>query len=179
MFSLPQNKSIKELFDEILNEAEKLYGRRDVSIILDKITIHEKDYPEIVPSGDTNVTIYLTKECKENLTFASYQLSHEIIHFLKPSFFSGSSANYLEEGVAVYFSINFTKSNYGEINISNPNYKKANDLVVELLSYDENIIFRLRKLKESLSLITSEDILSICPLIPKKLTDEVCEKFPN
>jgi hypothetical protein len=105
---------------------------------------------------------------------AVYQAAHEIIHCLSPQ--GNKCVNVLEEGLATFFAVEYTKENgHGCWNIDEMKYKYAYDLVDRLLSYNNNLIKELRTIQPKISLITKTDILLLDNRIPEDLVDKLLE----
>ena len=112
------------LRDDLIKELEDLFGPRDSSFHLGSIYSKDKGPPRIFrPEGTNIVDIHLTEDAfrKNDKNRVNWQLAHECVHLLDPSFppqsfhkwtrilqcmrLLGPSplTNYLEEGIAVWF----------------------------------------------------------------------------
>lgn len=161
----------------ILEVAESMYGERDKSFTILGVEINQLDYPQIwFPSGMNNIVIQLTSDCLYDMNRAVYQLSHEVIHCLNPVL--GQKTNYLEEGIATHFSLEYTQTKgYGNFEVSNPEYLKALKLIEELFEIDPKIISKLKKIKENFISVEKDDFLKINSNIPELLADKLARKF--
>jgi hypothetical protein len=161
----------------ILQEAESKYGERDKSFTILGVELNCLDYPQTWFPGNTkNIAIQITMECQNDLNRAVYQVAHEIIHCLSPKI--GQKANYLEEGLATHFSIEFARNNgHGMWTTDNSKYETALRLIEQLFAIEPEIIVQLRQKQPILSLVTKENILEINSNIPECLADELIRIF--
>lgn len=159
------------LFNELLTKAETLYGQRDKSYIIDDIIFVKVDRPYICYPSTKHIEIRLTEDCKYDINQATYQLSHEVIHCLHPN--NKADVTFLEEGVAVYFSVNSTINLQPSID----KYKLAYLSICNLLEYDKYIIEKACALESNMSKITSELLLSLNSNIDAKLLLVLTKKF--
>lgn len=151
------------LFNELMTKAESLYGQRDKSYVIDDIIFVKDNGPCICYPSTKHIKIRLTEDCKYDINLATYQLSHEVIHCLHPN--KIADVTFLEEGVAVYFSVNNTI----DLQPSIDKYKLAYLSICNLLEYDKDIIEKACALEPNMSKITSELLLSLNSNIDAKL----------
>lgn len=137
---------------QILSDIQNRYGKRDESYTLVGIEFVENGGPQIWFPGDCgNIVIQLAINSLDNNEIACFQLSHECVHLLSPT--GRLKANYLEEGLACYYSKIYMDK---EFNLDTTSwiyeiekYKIAYELVAKLISSNENIIKKLREIEPS------------------------------
>lgn len=161
----------------ILKAAEERYGERDKLFTILGIEINQLEHPQIWFSGETNnIIIQLTADCLYDMNRAVYQLAHEVIHCLNPVL--GENTNYLEEGLATHFAVEYTKLNgYGNWIVSSPDYVKALNLIEQIFQIEPQIISKIKSMKENLFFVEKKDLLSINENIPDFLAEELVRKF--
>ena len=98
-------KAMIELQNFLLEEAEKRFGRRDTS----KTIWPPKfgDGPPYIVSYSNYAGAFLSKNASGYWQTALYELAHETVHLLNPII---GDTNYLEEGIAVAFSVDLSES---------------------------------------------------------------------
>lgn len=142
---------------QILKDIEDKFGKRDKDYTFIGIEF-STDGPQIWYPGDCkNIIIQLGIECltSGNENQAYYQLAHECVHLLSPN--GMLKANYLEEGLATYYSKCYMKEYLNaDFHASDAKYKKASDLVEKLIITKPGIIKELREIESNLSNITKE-----------------------
>jgi len=177
----------KELVPEILAEVELLYGKKVKKWEFNEI-YYEPDgpylsYPESNTKGhplEYKVDITLHSDAKTNYTQGIFQLSHEVIHLLSPT--GDNVTNNLEEGLAVYFSKQYTEEKTKDIKIFHApteftGYMHAYNLVVELLKGDENAISKVRAVKKKFDRIKKKHFKIAGVVAEKKLIESLLERF--
>ncbi len=176
---LPNGHSttITSKFGHILNSAELKYGERDKSYTLLGIEFTSDVLPRIwYPGNCKNVIIQITMNCLNDINRAVYQVAHETIHCLSPT--GGRNGNFLEEGLAVHFSIEYTRNNGNGIWLSGiPKYDVALRLIEQLFIIDQDIIKKLRQKEPIFSLMTKELLIMTNKNIPENLADNLTKKF--
>jgi hypothetical protein len=169
--------TITSKLGDILLEAENRYGNRDQSYTILGVELTVNDHPQVwYPKNCNNIIIQITANCLDDMNRAVFQVAHEAIHCLSPS--GGRNANVLEEGLADYFSIEYTKMNgHGAWSSSLASYQEASILVEQLLIIDQGSIKKARLIQPTLSLITKEVLMSINSNIPNELAEKLVSKF--
>ena len=162
---------------DIFNNIEQLFGPRDKTYTILGIEIANIEQPQIwFPANNGNVIIQITPDCLNDMDKAIFQIAHEAIHCLNPKI--AGTATLLEEGLATWFSQHYTaKCGYNIVpNIDK--YIKAMIYVEKLLSYDAQIILKIRKsTMMDLSKINADMLLGICPQIDIDLANILTRKF--
>ena len=151
---------------QALEFAEKRYGPRDLTWTILGVEIYDEMAPQTwylnQDQGQKQIIIRLGRLNTWSEKSALFALSHEVIHTLSPVI-NRNTVTVFEEGLAVYFSIQYLKAVGLAINpetyIKNDKYKAAYDQVSKLYGRFENAdekIKALRKQAEGFSSITTE-----------------------
>lgn len=163
----------------ILKQAESLFGQRDMSYTILGVEFYHLPRPQVwYPGACKHISIQLTVNCLTDINDGVFQLAHEIVHCLSPT--GGQNhANVLEEGIATYFSVDYTANNgHGNYsNINDPKYQNAYNLYGQLIAIDPNIIKKVRQIQPTISLISSADLTTANNLIPLNLADDLTQIF--
>ena len=165
--------TITSKLGHILKIAEEKYGPRDYSYTILGVEFNQDGHPRFwYPGNRKHVIIQISMNCINDFNRAVFQVAHEAIHCLCPT--GKKSANVLEEGLANLFSIEYTLANGNGIWSSNSQkYTDASELVKQLLSFDSEIIKKLRLVEPTISLIDKDLILKTNPNIPEELADNL------
>lgn len=165
----------------LLRQAEEKFGSRDPNkkigqpVFEDKQQIHGGRSPLIINSLDgKSAWAVLSQNAANYWPTALYELAHETIHLLDPV---KGFTNYLEEGVAVAFSIEAVK-NYTNDTMPppTPHYRRALELV-KMLPNDFNTSVRaIREKCNSLGKAQAEDLLSLFPTMDTIIAEELCSE---
>lgn len=168
--------TISSLLSKALHHAEEKFGPRIDDFFY---AGHEfiEDGPRIwFPGNRNHVIIQLSMGSLEELGCALYELSHEVVHLLCPVV-NGTATN-LEEGLATWFSENFTVDGITAPHASSmPCYSAARDAISELLACDPYCIKKMREVEPYLSKISESQILENCPSFPEDKAGFLSEKF--
>ncbi|MCK5902808.1 MAG: hypothetical protein KAG28_06640 [Cocleimonas sp.] len=172
---------------DVLQNAEQRYGKRDQSWTILGIEFSHQKQPAIwypsVKDGRKHLIIQLTETTANDKKQALYQLAHEVIHVLSPSGEQGSTV--FEEGLAVYFAINYLKSLNYKLNaryISGQKFKKAYQLVnnlYERFKHPEIRIKRLRKQVKKTSDITADQFTMAFSGLNKATAKQLATPFSS
>lgn len=161
-----------DLAYELLQKAEALYGKRNPNFVISGVEIINEVQPCICyPFNDNRIIIRITEICRNDKDFATFQIAHEVIHCLFPN--PIEVVTYLEEGLAVHFSIQCANNIYPDLD----KYITAKKLLDDLLMYDNDIIRKARMIEPNTSKITEDIMLSICPQIDKALLSSLITLF--
>jgi|SRR5690554_1300970 len=169
--------TITSKLGHILRVAEGKYGPRDHTYTILGIEFNQDGHPRIWYPGDCkNIIIQISMDCMSDINRAVFQVAHEAIHCLCPT--GTKTANVLEEGLANLFSIEYTLTNGNGIWTSNDQkYTDASELVKQLLSFDEDIIKKLRIVQPTISSIDKNLILKTNSNVPENLADSLTKIF--
>ena len=169
---------------ELLGMAEKEYGERDKDWTILGVEFNNQNRPKNWHPFDPkkkNIIIQLGKKAANNKKQMLFQLSHEVFHALSPT--GGKDSNYLEEGLATYFSIKATEEIGVDITpdyIAMDRYRKAYDLVESVYKIHPNTGQRIadfRKHGNTISGINKKQIMIIFPNITEALASQLVRKF--
>ena len=171
-------RSLKEELVRILEEAELLFGPRDSSYQLREPLITECFTANVVVYPFRFARIYLSSNSKIDRQLASYELAHEAIHVLGPSYSVGPTN--LEEGLATYFSLQYVNRLYGLgwENTSDPKYDAAMRAVSTLLAKNELVIKDLRSRQPVISKIDEQLLVDVAGVEPA-LAKFLCSDFQS
>lgn len=173
---------------QALTEAEKRYGKRDMSWTLAGVEFTNEAQPKVwYPfsyDGGRFILVQLTQGTVCDEKRALFQLAHEVIHLLSPAG-PGEATTVFEEGLATYFSIQYAQEQGVDISpnyISSEKYSKAYDAIAALYASDNNDLIdrqirQLRKKKASLAMLTKTDIKAHFPQIDDALAGYLAEEF--
>lgn len=150
----------------LLGWAEQLIGQRDRSKKIYQPTFHANG-PHIrnTPSFD-GAFVELGSGSKFYWPTVVFEMAHETVHLLNPV---AGYTNWLEEGVAVEFSIH-AQQQFGLSPIQSPQsgpYHEALEMVRSLPDGAFSSAYRIRKVSGSLSSVTFEQL---CVLFPSHET---------
>lgn len=154
-------RGLKQELSKILEEAEFYFGPRDTSYELREPLITECFTARVVVYPFRFARIYLSNDSKIDPQMASYELSHEAIHVLGPSF--AVAPTMLEEGLATYFSLRYVNRVHGLgwQNTSDPKYDAALRGVNTLLAKNEFLIKELRTRQPVISKIDEQLLVEV------------------
>jgi hypothetical protein len=125
-----------------IEEAETLFGIRDSALLYGGVELSQNGNPQVwypqIGGTYKHIVIQLTADALQSRQKAIYQLSHEVIHVLSPNGPQGS-ANNLDEGLAVWFSVKMTEKyasshSYATTSLIGTPYFRPLQLVSELLN---------------------------------------------
>lgn len=169
--------TITSKLGHILKTAEEKYGPRDYSYTILGVEFNQSNHPKIwYPENCKHIIIQISMNCINDFNRAVFQVAHEAIHCLCPT--GKKSANVLEEGLANLFAIEYTlKNGNGIWSSNNQKYTDASELVKQLLSFDGEIVKKLRLVEPTISSIDKELILKTNPNISEELADKLTMKF--
>ena len=188
---MPQEKNMQEYAElqyKYLAEAEEMFGpRTDYQYIglfyhnfAPRVIMHDHDFL----TGEYFYKIELCGKAINDRTDGILQLSHEVIHLLSPVEQDGDNvANYLEEGIATYFSQIITERDTRDYAIcpaalaSRPNYLRAYELYKFLIAIDNNAVKKLREITPVIAHIKPEDFVQAGLQVGSELIYELLRKF--
>jgi len=155
------------LKDKYLEEAEKMFGPK-TEYLLDGICFGV-DGPKVEPSFMAIVSkekafvVTLNPVAQSNHDSGVFQISHEVVHLISPLVYAEEEdVNFLEEGMATYFSKLITERETGNFDIAilgmnqKPLYKDAYELYLKLIETEPCAVKKLRKVQPEIALITKE-----------------------
>ena len=186
----------------LLHIAEKIFGPRDPSLqsyvpqidegefltILTGLELHPPRFTDDGPQTNFDfdkkgIFAELSRNGERYWPTVLYELAHETIHLLSPV--TMGTANYLEEGVAVAFSIHAQHLySIPGVSIQEPKKSNSNPYRIALTLVNElpkPLLVHaslLRQMAGSLSNVSSEHLLRLFPDIDVSLADALTCKFP-
>lgn len=176
-------------FEEMQREVVRMFGPISSGLTFAGITFHENG-PQTVPIfSHSQVKIILSLNCYNadvssfNAEELIFELSHETCHLLSPT--SWQCVTWLEEGMAVYFSvyyhkIAFPQSQYAERSIrleGNKKYLEAYHLVKELIEQFPSTIKYIRSFTPQISKITYDDFRRVNSVHPTEKVEKLLSPF--
>lgn len=166
--------TLTTLLGSLLDEAEMMFGPRDISYTPLGIEYYG-DRPFVWYPGDRkHISIILTDSARMNTNQAIFQLAHEIIHLLSPT--GSASAPVVEEGIAALFQQRISESYDLGVVLTAQQYIAATDLTNQLLARNPQVIRQLRSIEPSFHKWTPRFLVSETG-ISMKLANQLCEPF--
>ncbi|MBW3622320.1 MAG: hypothetical protein KY468_02805 [Armatimonadetes bacterium] len=161
---------------EMLRRLEERYGPRDSSFTLLGIEFEETGPLIWFPGASRYVIIQLSTNTLKNLEFACYELAHEAVHLLSPT--GTDETTVLEEGLAVHFSREYLRDEFGkEMAPKGDRYAEALERVEALLRVEDSLVWNCRQVEPVLSRIGKDLLLQLSPDMDESLADAVTRKF--
>jgi hypothetical protein len=175
---------LSTLCEQLLTEAEQLYGERDRTWTFLGVRWEEQNLTWPIDKDRKLASICLHKLKNHMPDFLPFNLAHETIHMLSPP--DWDKVTYLEEGVAVSFSL--TREIYKDpsyiskqqaIFEKNPEnkYTTAWNGVDQLIKSKPGAITKLRLGNKSLSCVSATQILDLAPSFDRAVAKQLCERF--
>lgn len=162
--SLPVNdpKSGEVAKSLILAEAEGIFGARDTSFRINKSIIYHNKPPQVVVADGLNdlCIVYLSNGSQNLWSCFMYEMAHEAVHLLNPQ---RISASYLEEGVAVWFSMMMCKKYSYSFKEPIGKYRQAYELLSKFPDDVPDVVKKIRGRFPNLTDITADDLLITYP----------------
>jgi hypothetical protein len=169
--------SASEEFRLLLKQAELRFGKRSRKLKI-KVESRTELVAETVPDGDDACVVYYAREAKRDPQRLRFQLAHEAIHVLSGAL--KREALKFEEGLAVWFSLNFDDSDPRYSALARGTlpqmFSEALDLFEQLGPTDEKIK-ELRSRCNSLDGTTPE-LLQMVFSTTITLAERLCERVP-
>lgn len=177
----PSDPYIHRIFWDCLSEAEHTFGgAREAHWTYTIQLRHPSLRPETINDGQDQVTVWLTID--RSWVGYYFEAAHEAVHCLNPNIPSGS-AKYIEEAVAVVFSLEVVHRIFGQWGVSRctttPNYQRARALASEI---DDDVIRlgqRLRERTGALGRVTVETLEDLYPDAPQSAVLDSLRQFPR
>lgn len=161
----------------LLTCAEALFGRRGPSIILCQPRFHDDERPETQFSLDNSGAFaVLGCDAQSDWSYVVHQLAHETVHLLDPV--CRGKSNYLEEGVAVSFSLLISRQ-YG-FNFLAPSSGKYGDALKFANELPEGAILSARRIRLTLgkfSGVSADDLVGLFPELNVNVANNLSNKF--
>ncbi|MEW6641716.1 MAG: hypothetical protein AB1586_14525 [Pseudomonadota bacterium] len=103
----------KDVLTSHVKKAEQRYGLRTRKFHILKVQGRDNEIPETVPDGRDGCLVHYYRAAKHDPDRLRFQLSHEAIHVLLGSL--KRECRYIEEGLAVWFSLGVSKESYRKV----------------------------------------------------------------
>jgi hypothetical protein len=162
---------------ELMRQVETALGQRDPAKKLYQPTFGVKN-PHVVntPSLD-GAYAELSNNAAGYWPTAAYELAHETVHLLNPVV---GNTNYLEEGIAVTFSIAVSTQAGHPMKPSEPAYEEARALVAQLPPSPLEAGKQVRARCGALSKAQLPDLVELFPTVNSSVLKRLCEPcVPN
>ena len=117
----------------------------------------------------------LSRASENCWTTALFEMAHETVHLLNPTI---GGTNYLEEGIAVYFSLTLAPDYEDYIRDSNSVYCEALKRIEDFTEAPLETGRLVRKRFGSLSKVSIANLAELCPTAERELLIRLAEKFP-
>ncbi len=163
---------------QMLSMAESLCGPQTTGYALTGWQLTTESNPDItfypISNSRTNVIVQLTTNCFAFPLRAEFQMSHEVIHALSPRV--RGTATVFEEGVAVFFSVEYCRSRgspHPETMIGDARYISAYQLVDKMLQSQTNAISNLHELRQQYGSFSAVPINALEKSFPKMSHTEI------
>ena len=172
---IESEESVWSLQQFLLKEAESLIGKKaDDKIVFQPTFEDTGPFIRNRPCGDGAWAV-LSLNAKDYWPTTLYELAHETIHLLNPV---RGSTNYLEEGIAVAFSIHMSKKYaIDPMYPTDIHYQKSLKLVHELPDGIYKSAKKIRNKCGSLGNATVEDLMKLFPKTNLESLNELCTIF--
>lgn len=160
--------------------AQELYGLRSPQFSLNPpVFTDDPDAPQVGFSSK-GAHAELNDAAANDWGYCIYQLSHETIHLLDPRKRppAGNGSNYLEEGVAVEFSLLVCKSLSVDIAVKSDDYKEARNRLLKIGIKDFHEKLKLMRASAGHFADVSGDLISqIAPACRGNNATKLAENF--
>ncbi len=159
---------------ELLSLAESVLGSRDISK-----KIYQPQFTDDGPQIRNTLSMdgaftELSRACENSWSETVFEMAHETVHLLNPT--SGNT-NYLEEGIAVAFSLR-VQPTYGICILGSlTSYFYALQLVYMLPEDPIRIAKHLRERVGPLSEVTEQHLMELLPNVPETILNGLSQKF--
>jgi hypothetical protein len=175
--------TLTSLLGYFLREIEDLFGKRDPTWTPLGIefcgVVPQIWYPGFPESR--HIILGLSESAATHPDQALFQLAHETVHLLDP--LPGVPSNFLEEGMATWFSLRAVKRfqlyrglSYERI-ITNKRYQEALSSYVESIKLKPTYVKTLREQKINVKMLRSRDMLHVNPDMGCQKADILCSSF--
>jgi hypothetical protein len=169
---------LEVILEQVLQQAEELFGERDQSFEILGIECQAEDQPCVFFRDgyeQRRILIQLTSACSLELNRAIFQLTHEVVHCLFPKLW----ASVLEEGLTTWFSLHFKFGPYVPLLIEREQYQRAYDLVAPMLAQNPEGIKEYRKKDPTLSLLQPQWLQEQWPDMSLEQCKTLCLRFED
>jgi len=173
---------------EYLAEAEAIFGAKIdygyVGLGYHKFAPRTLLYCKDTLTGKNFFQIELYRKALDDRKDGIFQLSHEVVHLLSPiEQVDGNEVNYLEEGMATYFSKIITERETKDYEFcaimfgKSLKYLKAYMLYSSLIAIDKEAVKKLRQITPVIAKIQPEDFIAAGLQVDDLLVEALLAKF--
>ena len=173
---------------EYLAEAEQLFGPKIdygyVGLDYNKFAPRTLLYSKNTLTGRNFFKIELYHKAVNDRKDGIFQLSHEVVHLISPvEQVEGNEVNYLEEGMATYFSKLITERETKDYEFctlafgKSPKYLKAYMLYMSLVEADKSAVKKLREITPVIANIQPGDFIKAGLKVDDGLVETLLTKF--
>ncbi len=178
----------QELQFKYLEEAEQMFGPK-TDYIYRGLSYHNYAPRTILCessllTGEHEFKIQLHENVVNDRKNGIFQLSHEVVHLLSPiEQREGNEVNYLEEGLATYFSKYITERETGDYDFcnsafeENERYLKAYQLYLLLIEIDKDAVQKIRQINPVIANIQHDDFIKAGLTVSSDLIEKLLTKF--
>ena len=182
-----RSQTLTARLGDILRQIEALYGQRDRDFTILGVEFHPSVSCLYFPSDSNTkvmpeckqVIISIDSSCQNDPLRVYGSLAHECIHLLSPRV---GQASFLEEGLAVSFSLSYMQRFTGHrmTSVGHPLYDQAMVLFERAEFIYPDLIRRVRGLHQGrLSDLVVEWMREALPSLPEDLLSSLTEEFPS
>lgn len=175
------------LLEQYLTEAQDVFGpkteynfgRLDYHNQRPMVILSERMLMEDFKKG---FDLYLKSQALLDRKDGIFQLAHEVVHLLSPVEQDEDEVNYLEEGMAVYFSKMITERETGDSEYCDKalekqeNYKRAYDLYCKLIEIDPYAVKKVRQKEPVIGALQPNHFMEI-GILDEALLEALLAKF--
>ena len=175
---------LKRQITAIIAEAEKEYGPRDLRFSICQLVFQRTGSTARGDSsvsadtpGSNRLIIYLANSCRDNDVDRAYLLAHECVHLL--SYVPNDEITWLEEGACEDFALSVIRRHFATQDApkADARYADAHALVRQLIKICPRAIRAARAKEPSLSRVSAELLLKVCPSCPAQLAQSLVRRF--
>ncbi|EOV9616226.1 hypothetical protein ACN5LY_000778 [Cronobacter dublinensis] len=146
----------------IISEAEELFGARDTSFSINEAILYHSKGPQVVVATAFNnlCIVYLSNGSQKRWDCFMYEMAHESVHLLNPQ---KISASYLEEGVAVWFSLMMCRKHSYKCDKPTGKYRQAYELLLKISEDVPSVVRVIRAKFPNLTDLNADDLQATFP----------------
>lgn len=165
-----------EARDMIISEMEQLLGSRNKNFTLDAKIYYYQNGPMVsAPKNLKNWCVVILSPGSEiNWSCFMYEMAHEAVHLLDPR---EEPASYLEEGIAVWFSLHMCKKYGYRHKQPTGQYKKAFEWMTSLPDEPPVVVKKVRSAYSNLTDITADQLRLLYPEFPIREATSLTQKM--
>ena len=175
---VPRDDEIRVTVDCCLAAAEEAFGALETGWDYQVELRESPAHPETVVVGPGKVRIYLT--AGRSRVGYIFEAGHEAVHCLNPS---NHGETFLEEAVAVAFSLRMTENRFGPPGLDRCKLTEKYERAVRLAAtIDDDVVGLGRRLRGhvgNLGKVSLAAVKELYPHVPEPIVRQVLEEFPR